>query len=483
MKKYIVLLVLLMFAPILFSVFSRDASVYAYMGSLFFEHKIPYVDAWDHKGIAMYLINAIGYLLGGQNFIGIRVLELLLIAYAFIAIYKSLCFRCSKSIAFVAITFGLLTLSYFFDGGNLTEEYGVIFVLIALSRVLKPQKSNLDWIIVGALFVINFTIRANLITFWIALFIALLLQNILKEKSLKKLWQPIIQMSKGVAVVSALLGVYFTYTSSFDAFYHAAFSYNFSYSSNGILQTINVIIKSLRLYEVSFLMILSLVISLVSIYRKRIDFITLLLLFWIPLELYFVNMSGKMFGHYYMMWVPIIILAMVYSLEYFKVEHLKKEPQIVILVTAVYLFFQVPIFNTVRTYKRILSNNSTKNELVADHLNANYQKASILVWGNECAVYTLTHKHAPVKNFYQTIFKIPSAITKELILDFTNEVIHAKPEVIVDIKTPSLLFLDQSNSSSISDFQKENLKAYFTFVEQYYTLSETYEGADFYTLK
>lgn len=405
MKKYIVALVLLFFLPILFSVFSRDASVYAYMGSLFFENKIPYIDGWDHKGISLYFINAFGYLIGFKSFIGIRILEIVLITYSFISIYKSLILRYSEKLSFIAVAFGLLTLRYFFDGGNLTEEYGVIFVLIALSKVLKNQKSNLDWIIVGALFVINFTIRANLITFWIALFFALLLQNLIKEKSLKKLLQPIIQMGIGAIIICGLLAMYFTYTNSFEEFYKAAFTYNFSYSKKGMLQTLIVVIKSLRLYEVSLLMIFSLVISFVSIYKKRIDFINLLLFLWIPLELYLGNMSGKMFSHYYMMWVPIIILSVVYILDYFKVEQIKREKQVIIAFVAMYLFFQVPIFNTLSSYKKIISKSKNKNELVADYLNTKYKDASILVWGNECTVYNLTKKEPQLKTFTNQTLK------------------------------------------------------------------------------
>ncbi|KGL63242.1 hypothetical protein [Polaribacter sp. Hel1_85] len=480
MKKYIAFLTLVLFLPIFFNVFSRDASVYAYMGTLLFEGKIPYIDAWDHKGISLYLINALGYLIGFKNYIGIRILEFFLILFSFFSIYKTLLQKYSKTAVFISVLFGLLSLKYFFDGGNLTEEYGAVIVLFALSLLLKENKKTLDYLLIGLLFVINLTIRANLISFWIALFFALVIDTFVKQKSILALIQKFLKIGLGIFIAAVILTIYFLITNSFSEFYNAAFIYNFSYAKQSVSNVIVFIIKSTRTYEVSLIMLLAFLIALISLIKKRIHFIALLLLFWVPLELYFTNMSGKRFTHYYMMWVPVIVLSTAFSIDYFKAELLCKEKQLIVLIISMFLFFQIPVFSTLSGYISLVKNKEHKNEVIANHINTTFKKESLLVWGNECVIYNLTEKRATVSNFYQTLFKLNSPITKQMIVDFTNQIKQNSPDVIIDIKTPSLLFLDKSNISSIDKSLQENLRDFFIFFENNYQLKETKNGVDFY---
>jgi hypothetical protein len=152
----------------------------------------------------------------------------------------------------------------------------------------------------------------------------------------------------------------------------------------------------------------------------------------------------------------------------------------VLLAIVSFLFFQIPIFSTIRSYKLLLTNATSKNERIALHINKTYKNQSVLIWGNECSIYNLTGKVAPVRNFYQTIFKLNSKLTKEMILAFTKEIKRNSPHIIVDVKTPSLLFLDKTNVKSIGLYQKENLVAFFTFFQENYQLKETINGTNYY---
>ena len=124
------------------------------MGTLFFDGKLPYLDGWDHKGISMYFINALGYLIGFKHLIGIRILEVILIVYSFLSIFKTVSKKYTQQIAFIGVVFGLFSLRYFFDGGNMTEEYGALFVLISLSLLIKEKIKTIDYILIGVLFLV-----------------------------------------------------------------------------------------------------------------------------------------------------------------------------------------------------------------------------------------------------------------------------------------------------------------------------------------
>lgn len=453
------------------------------MGTLFFDNKIPYINGWDHKGISIYLINALGYLVGFKNYIGIRILEIILILFSFLSIYKTLIIKFSKKTVFIAILFGLFSFKYFFDGGNLTEEYGALSVILALSLLLRNNKNTIHYSLIGILFIINLTIRANLISFWVALFFTILISDFYNNINLVFTIKKLLKIGLGAIVGIIILGVYFILTDSFSQFYNAAFVYNFSYTKQSFSNIILFIIKSTRIYDVSIIMLFALLISTIAILKKKSTFTSILLLIWIPLELYFGNMSGKGFAHYYMMWTPIILLSVVYILDYYKEIKLNEEKKLVLFFMSFYLFFQIPVFSTVSNYKSLFNHKKSKNKLVAEHINKTYNKETILVWGNECSIYNLTNKKATVTNFYQTSFKLDTPITKEIIKNFNKQIKQKPPKIIIDVKTPSLLFLDLSNIDNISKKQQENLKDFFIFFNNNYILKESIEGIDFYIKK
>ena len=316
-----------------------------------------------------------------------------------------------------------------------------------------------------------------------ALFLAKTFNAIRKKDILKKAILPFSKMAIGIGVYTVLLGIYFLITNSFLEFYDAAFAYNFSYSKLSVGGVLESIITSTRRYEISLVMILGMLIATISFLKKRINFVGLLLLFWIPIELYFSNMSGKLFAHYYMMWIPIIVLSTAYILDYFNIKKVQKEKQWILLGITIFLFFQIPVFSTLKSYKSFLFSKENKTKVIASYIHSNFKDNTILIWGNYSSIYNLIQKKAVVPYFYQTFFKVKNNVTRAIIKDFTQKFIKNPPGLLIDTKTPSLLFLDQSNRDKIDNYQKENLQAYFNFVHQNYRLKETIEGVDFYVKK
>ena len=484
MKKYIILIIGVLFLPeILTLAVYNDGGAYVYMGTLFFEGKLPYIHGWDHKGISLYLINGLGYLLGFKHLIGIRILEFILIITSTLSLYSSLEKKYSKYTSLIAVVFGIFSMKYFFDGGNLTEIYALTFIFFSLSFLLKEKVKSFHYILIGFFFIISFTIRANLIAFWGAYFFSIIYVFLKKKENFKNFFNKMFKMAIGVAIAILCLSIYFIATNTFSEFYNAAFTYNFSYSKQGFLQTIGSIITSTRRYEVSILMIFAFIISIVSLLKKRNTFLEVLLLFWIPLELYFSNMSGKLYAHYYIMWVPIIVLSTIIIINYLKNEILSKEKRVLTLLIVSYLCFQIPIFKTALGYSRIIKNNEHKSKSLSKYVLNNYKDSSMLVWGNNIALYNLTEKRATVPYFYQTFFKVNSDVTKEIIKDFTQKFINNPPDLLIDSRTKAVLLLDESNYSDVDLHQKESFKDFFSFVKENYTFKKNTLGVDFYERK
>lgn len=485
MKRVFILLILVLFVPILFFSFYTDAHVYAYMGRLLANGYIPYVDGWDHKGIFMYFINAAGYLLGFKSIVGIRILELILIFYSFSKIYHLLSEKYTKLIAFVSVVFGLFTMKYFFDGGNLTEEYGAIFTLISISLLLKEKIRTIDYAIIGALFVVNFTIRANLISFWVALFLLYLAKMLLRRISIKEFLITILKMGYGGATVVLSLLIYFISTNSLQAFYDAAFTFNFSYSEATVATTIKTVFFSMKKYHLSLILVVGFLICIKRSLRNKTGILEPLLIIWIPIELYFSNVSNRLYSHYFLMWVPLLVLSSSVILSEVKERFSFSNKKIIIGTSLVFVgLYYVPSYMALMDWNRVLLKPAISNDKrISDYVKENYENESLVVFGNASEIYNNNNKKSPTTFFYQSIFKYNTDLIKEMTSKFSKEILQSQPALIIDTKRNGMLYLDESNDSLIDSGQKNNLKEFVSIIKSQYVLSEQKYGADFYTLK
>lgn len=485
MKRLFSLLILVLFVPILFLDFSTDANVYAYIGRVIFNGGVPYVDAWDHKGISLYLINALGYgVFGFKSFIGIRILELILIFYAFSRFFTYTSRKYSKLIATIAGVFGLFTFRYFFDGGNLTEEYGAIFSLLSVLLLLKKEVKTMDYALVGAFFVINFTIRANLISFWVALFLVYIIQLIYKERSIKQVLLNFLKMGYGALTIAIILVAYLLITNSFNAFVDAAFTFNFSYSNSTLSSTFNGIITSMKTYYLSIILIIGFLVSVMRFLKDRSRFIELLLIFWIPIELYFGNVSNRLYAHYFLMWMPLIVLSMIIILselkERFQISDLKT---IVGCLLVFSLLYYVPSYMSLTDWKKVVQNKETKYEKIGKYVNENYSDDSLLVWGNSTFIYNQTNKITPITYFYQSIFKYDTELTRKKMKEFTSQIQERSPQIMIDTNDKGFVRLNGANLSTIDQSQKDGLGEFLDIMKTKYQYKEEKFGFTFYELK
>lgn len=108
-----------------------DSSVFNYMARVILNGGMPYRDSFDHKGPLIYLIDALGLLIDQQN--GVWIIELIsvfcILFYSF-KIAKLL--GCGKKSSLVTVATTALGLVYYFDAGNLTEEYACVFIILSL---------------------------------------------------------------------------------------------------------------------------------------------------------------------------------------------------------------------------------------------------------------------------------------------------------------------------------------------------------------
>lgn len=123
---------------------AHDSSMFIYFGRGIKDGMIPYNEMFDHKGIILFFVQYLGIFLGnGNDNLGIWIIEVLFFSVTTIFFLKMGKLITKDifipSIAFFVIcTIGLHT----FEGGNLSEEFALPFISIALYFFVKIILTN-----------------------------------------------------------------------------------------------------------------------------------------------------------------------------------------------------------------------------------------------------------------------------------------------------------------------------------------------------
>jgi hypothetical protein len=115
-----------------------DSGVFSYLGSIINSNKLPYIDAWDHKGLWIYFYNAIGLKLWNDEIRGVYILEYISVVIALL-ISLRIIIKCNKfnpKIIQISLVGLIGSYALFFEGGNLPETivfpWQIMFYTLAL---------------------------------------------------------------------------------------------------------------------------------------------------------------------------------------------------------------------------------------------------------------------------------------------------------------------------------------------------------------
>ena len=156
------------FSPFSISSFGHDAGIFAYVGMALTKGEILYTGAWDNKGPLLYFLNALGVLINYRY--GILIIEMLGLFTTSVFMYKTGLLFSSKPKSLVCTTFCLSLLIDTLEGGNLSEEYALPFTMIAFYFIAKFFKNEFilkkyEMMIVGACIAAVLLLRLNILAF------------------------------------------------------------------------------------------------------------------------------------------------------------------------------------------------------------------------------------------------------------------------------------------------------------------------------
>lgn len=209
----------------------NDSSVYQYIGYLICDGRVPYVDAFDHKGPYHYIVNALGYFInprwGMWPLICLNMLATLLIAYG-----MSRRFLGTWGSGLVALLLALGLATSFWDGDT-PDFLAVPWVMLALATLSKhfagDRLSKVDGLLVGASSGVAFWMKPNMILAVVVVSSCVIL-NLLLGRQYKHAALCVIWAGVGFVVASAPALVWLWANSAIDAMVADYFLFNFSYS-------------------------------------------------------------------------------------------------------------------------------------------------------------------------------------------------------------------------------------------------------------
>jgi hypothetical protein len=487
----------------------RDNGFFLYSGSQILKGKLPYIDFWDSKGPGIFYINALGLLIGKGSRWGVWLLEAIFLFVETVFFFKVTRKKWGHGTALFATMAWLFALLKIFDGGNFTEEYSLLLSFLALSYFLYlDKKSNKKLaLLVGITFSLNFLFRANNIGVPISIALAIFFAGIFSQKY-TKVRHLIFYTSLASLTVFIITYLYFLQKGFFAEMFEASILYNFFYSKSQHVFYLNfwqgVQYIGLPAYSAISGYLIILYNFTKKNFRKDLSPIHVFLLIHFPLELILSSISGRIYLHYFILWIPAIAILnafafsmlakKIFSLHFLELWNDRKYSLIIVFPLLLLFYINSGALKEYQdTLNHILFERAQGieyNDPVADFLRENTDKdAKILAWGAYPSLNYSSKRDAPTAYlFYPAYAKSP--YTEDMGLSFAQDIATNPPAMIVDTFHTSpdyILSLDPAiRQSQIQRTKKviyENTPyqtVFFEFVEEYFQHIETINGFDIY---
>lgn len=407
-----------------------DSSVFRTIAMQMKKGLMPYRDSFDHKGPLLYLYNYWGILIRQHR--GIWVIEFISAFVTFASMYKIARLKCDRLQAFFVLMICISPLYGYFEGGNLTEEYALPFITIALyifvDYFMNGRISNFRLGICGLGFGAVCLLRINMIAVWIIFCCAVLFQSLFR-KNWKELPRFLFWFLVGTCSIVIPVCCWLVINHAFMDFIRDYFIFNIMYTQDTgrILNKYNTFSFFLN----NIYILTAVVITGYVCKDKK-------LFHWAYLGcevagLLLLSMSGAAYPHYGMVMVPVLVYP--FSLLMSR-ETIKKKTWITAFVLYLAVAKVIPtwIEGINRGMGYWLSENKTRERTdtvgkICTYIKDNSDEEDrIIVWGNWNIIYVQSERLPASKYSYQVPI---GSIDKTILIDFYEEIEETMPKIVV----------------------------------------------------
>lgn len=294
-----------------------DGSIYQYIGHLMLEGKMPYIDAFDHKGILLYFLNAMGCRINDRWGIWIINLIFLYLILYFSYITYRLFLPGSLSVILCIVLYSDLAISHWV--WNTPDFFAVLFEMIPLYLIVKNmlkriRLSRKELVIIGLSIACGFWLKQTVVIPTLLIMVMLCMGEII-NKNVKTVVSYISFILISFLTLSCVIILYLHLMHALPAMINDYFLYNLLYAANDTKEKAYEVILT-HLNNSSFLitMIMGAICIVIRILERKAGnriksdwiavygYIALLTLFiWLAF-------FGRPYRQYYLMCYPVLVI-------------------------------------------------------------------------------------------------------------------------------------------------------------------------------
>lgn len=420
---------------------NRDSSVFQYAGAQMLAGKIPYLDFWDHKGPLIFVVNALGAWIHGGDPSGVWLVELVLLAASLgIAEWVGNQVLGSSWGNLPALLAGIgLVITY---KGNLSEEYG-IFLQFCILLLFWNSLNHPSWLrigLMGLLAGVSFLFRPNNIGIAAAIGLTYVCEPWLTHTrpDFRRLFSKVVILVAGFFLALLISALVMLKVGNLGEYLQASILYNVVYADNSILSRLQTIFFGLLVLNLLFLYA---GLGFSETFRRgsNLDPLRKQFFFFICTGLIFEmvlqSLSGRLYRHYYTPWLPYLSFLGALGLVSLTKTRWRRRKGFPSLFAALLIsqFAVNSIYQIRMTFSPQMRAEYQDVQTVARLIRAETRpEDSIVVWGSESYLYTLTGRSAPTRFFYQYPLIANTAHDAAWTQEFLENLRTAKPRVIIE---------------------------------------------------
>ena len=430
---------------------TTDSGTFAYCGKVIVNGGLMYRDCWDNKPPGVYYLNALAILLGGANPFAIWLFQaiwLTMALWAFFLILRRIWGLGLATLAAFILIFWVLYPAIF-TGGNFTETYAILPAVLSMGAFWAYLRSgNLRWVaVLGVLIAAGFLLKPTYISMGLAAG-AVLAYLDLRKRKYKAALGKILIIGCAALIPLVLISLYWVLQHDFYELWFAVIKHNIGYVESGfslrsLYGTVRLFLFNQPMASLSILVILTYCFFL---YDHFVDLLPgkkyaheenslsisgkleadTALVWWqaglglaLILDTIFLASSGKNFGHYLQVMLPIMVASVMYLPDkLIRSLHEKKvNRSLLVIAWAGILLLSLPAFVEIAK-KEAPSRDELitfwhtpnlsqyePNELEQYIIDHSQPSEAVLIWGGHPSMNFLTNRRSPTRYiFLQHLF-------------------------------------------------------------------------------
>jgi hypothetical protein len=415
-------------APYAKSIIGIDSGVFIYSAQQILDGQLMYKDIVDHKGPFLYFINVVALFIFSGNFLGIWIFEILSLFAASILMYKTARFFAGKAPSLLAVICSMFLLVVCLARGNMTEEWSLPYICVALYIFVDYLKNNrpltvVRLFILSLAFVLTFMTRANLIAVWAGFGIVLLIKWI-TEKKYRELIRSLSFILLFVALCLLPFFLYFYWKGTLPDAIYLVFTFNVvEYGDSESNMFISILKNVLKISFIGIIIPFSIAIYIYLRDKTTVHGGVLLALIFTLLTC----SLGLGFWHYYANFIPLLVIPYTYIFAIIKENSSKRKYTFLLILLIAFhsLFVGRQLWLIYHNYSE-KSNYALEMEKLAETIIQNTKPVDkILVNGFQSCVYLYSGRTCATRFPYPLVW---SSLAKE---NYVKDAKNTLPELII----------------------------------------------------